>query len=118
MTQQAKIKYLYQVVQELDGESHQLTHPNPDVVAVTDRCNDLNQQARDNGHGQKYRVETIEAPVVDELEIEMAYTRWDDSCKDPHLVPTADGTDFRECRRAKGHDGPHASGYHQGLIRW
>jgi hypothetical protein len=47
----------------------------------------------------------------------MAYTSWADSCKDP-LLPIED--DERACRRARGHDGYHASGFsHNGsLIVW
>lgn len=38
--------------------------------------------------------------------LEIAYTRWDESCKYPHL----DGDwVIRECRRTHGHIGPHAS---------
>lgn len=45
------------------------------------------------------------------LTLEMAYTSWADSCKDP--TP-----DLRECRRPHGHDGAHASGHGDGLRTW
>jgi hypothetical protein len=42
------------------------------------------------------------------IELEMAYTTWAGSCKEPILI---DGTDERACRRETGHAGPHASGH-------
>jgi hypothetical protein len=51
------------------------------------------------------------------IETEMAYTTWDESCKDPTVIPNGD---FRECRRPKNHKGPHASGHsaNNSLIVW
>lgn len=48
-------------------------------------------------------------PKVLDLETEMAYTSWDQSCKDPHITGTGD---LRECRRPANHGGGfHASGF-------
>lgn len=46
------------------------------------------------------------------IALEIAYTTWDESCKDP----LAEG--LRECRRPHGHDGDHASGHGEGLRTW
>lgn len=46
--------------------------------------------------------------IVELYEAEMAYTSYDEACKDPTVV-LAD--DLRECRRPKHHPGPHASGH-------
>lgn len=59
-----------------------------------------------------------EATALDALELEMAYTSWAESCRDP-LLPTA--YDERACRRRKGHeDNLHASGHsaNGSLILW
>lgn len=45
------------------------------------------------------------------IALEMAYTSWEQSCKDP--TP-----ELRECRRPHGHEGPHASGHGDGLRLW
>lgn len=45
------------------------------------------------------------------LDREMGYTRWDESCQALYGVDTA-------CRRRKGHDGDHATGYGAGRVRW
>jgi hypothetical protein len=48
-------------------------------------------------------------PRVLDLETEMAFTPWDQSCKDPHITGTGD---LRECRRPANHAGGfHASGF-------
>ena len=49
------------------------------------------------------------------LDLEFAYTSWDDSCRDLLLT---DGADFRECRRSSGHEGDHASGFGYGRVTW
>jgi hypothetical protein len=56
-------------------------------------------------------------PRVEALELEMAYTSWEQSCQDPHI--TLNG-DLRQCRRARHHGGPHASGFasNQTLMVW
>jgi hypothetical protein len=41
------------------------------------------------------------------IEQEIAYTTWEDSCKEPAVV----GGEPRECRRQKNHDGVCASGF-------
>lgn len=45
--------------------------------------------------------------VVD-LDTEMSYTTWAESCKDPHVTLSGD---LRECRRRADHPGVHASGF-------
>ena len=47
-------------------------------------------------------------PRVKDLEIEMAYTTWAESCQDPHICRD---NSLRQCRRRKNHDGAHASGF-------
>jgi hypothetical protein len=45
------------------------------------------------------------------LDLEFAYTRYDDSCRDlysPHYM----------CRRPIGHDGVHAAGFGDHRLRW
>lgn len=42
------------------------------------------------------------------VELEMVYTDYHDSCRDPLM----DGVQhLRQCRRFRGHVGPHASGF-------
>lgn len=50
------------------------------------------------------------------VELEMTFTDWASSCKDPLLV--SDGDDFRECRRQRFHSGAHASGFGGRLVQW
>lgn len=47
-------------------------------------------------------------------ENEFAFTTWEFSCRDPRVVHG----DLRECRRAKKHDGPHASGFDTNYREW
>jgi hypothetical protein len=57
-------------------------------------------------------------PDIKAIELEMAYTPYSGSCKDP-LLPTA--FDERACRRAAGHeDNVHASGFTENgsFIMW
>lgn len=53
------------------------------------------------------------------IQTEMAYTTYDESCRDPYLT---DGADFpaelRECRRPKRHQGNHASGFGRHFVEW
>lgn len=42
------------------------------------------------------------------VELEMVYTDFEDSCRDP--IVDAD-QHFRQCRRFRGHVGPHASAF-------
>lgn len=45
------------------------------------------------------------------LDLEFAYTTYEDSCRDlysPHYL----------CRRPVGHDGPHAAGFGGHRVRW
>ena len=45
------------------------------------------------------------------LDLEFAYTTYDDSCGDlysPHYL----------CRRPAGHDGVHAAGFGRSRVRW
>jgi hypothetical protein len=47
----------------------------------------------------------------DQLDLEFAYTTYQDSCRDiysPHYF----------CRRPAGHDGVHAAGFGTGRLRW
>ena len=47
----------------------------------------------------------------DRLDLEFAYTTYDDSCRDlysPHYL----------CRRPVGHDGVHAAGFGVQRLRW
>lgn len=58
-----------------------------------------------------------------EVENEMAYTRWDDSCQKhgPIEVENTGGIrveNQRQCRRARGHEGDHASGYGLHFRQW
>lgn len=48
------------------------------------------------------------------LELEMQYTPWDWACRDA----AAFGEDLRQCRRTRGHEGKHASGFKAGLKEW
>lgn len=54
-----------------------------------------------------------------ELEQEFAYTSYRDSCKAGVLLGS-DGElpEKRECRRANGHEGDHASGFGEHLYQW
>jgi hypothetical protein len=55
-------------------------------------------------------------PSLDQiLDLEFAFTTWDQSCKDPLLTDLAD---FRQCRRAIDHDGDHACGFGSARVRW
>jgi hypothetical protein len=58
-----------------------------------------------------------QARQLQAIETAMAYTTWDQSCKDPHLTP---GGDLRECRRPNHHPGAHASGHSENgtLLFW
>lgn len=55
---------------------------------------------------------------IEQIELEMAYTPYSAACKDPAVAPGTN--DLRECRRQKGHKGPHASGHMatDSLIMW
>jgi len=48
------------------------------------------------------------------VELEMTYTTWEHSCKEPHVAQD----DLRECRRQKDHKGLCASGFGKGLLFW
>lgn len=51
----------------------------------------------------------VNNPRVLDLETEMAFTSWDQSCKEPHVTSSGD---LRECRRPAKHGGGfHASGF-------
>lgn len=53
-----------------------------------------------------------------QIETEMLYTTYGESCKDLHVTPEGD---LRECRRTRGHwtEGTEcASGFGRGLVRW
>lgn len=43
--------------------------------------------------------------------LEFAYTTWDDSCQDPY-------SPHYQCRRPRGHHGPHAAGFGPARIEW
>lgn len=49
------------------------------------------------------------------LLLEIDYTQWDVSCRDPHLTP--DGQ-LVECRRQKKHDNTHATRAGFRAITW
>ena len=52
----------------------------------------------------------------DELLLEIDYTGYDNSCRDPHITPAAD---LVECRRLRGHGGePHGTRAGVRAIRW
>lgn len=53
---------------------------------------------------------------IQQIELEMSYTTWEQSCKDPAVDPSTG--DLRECRRQHSHTGPHASGFGPGLYMW
>ncbi len=50
-------------------------------------------------------------PAGSQLDLEFAFTTWQDSCHDPS--PT-----FQECRRRRGHVGEHAAGFGDQRTRW
>jgi hypothetical protein len=56
-------------------------------------------------------------PRVEALELEMAYTSWEQSCQDPRVTLTGD---LRQCRRPRNHEGTHASGFasNRTLMVW
>lgn len=45
------------------------------------------------------------------LDLEFAFITWQDSCRDPS--PT-----LQQCRRIRGHAGPHAAGFGSGRNQW
>lgn len=45
------------------------------------------------------------------LDLEFAYTSWRDSCRDLYSLVQC-------CRRLRGHDGDHASGFGAARRRW
>ncbi len=52
----------------------------------------------------------------DELLLEVDYTAYDSSCRDPHITPS---TDLVECRRLRGHAGDtHGTRDGPRAIRW
>ncbi|TFD27791.1 MULTISPECIES: hypothetical protein [Cryobacterium] len=52
----------------------------------------------------------------DELLLEIDYTGYDSSCRDPHITPAED---LVECRRLRGHgDEPHGTRVGMRAIRW
>lgn len=51
----------------------------------------------------------------DSVELEMAYTDWDSSCREPAVM---DNGSLRECRRAHGHEGLCASGFRGRFFTW
>lgn len=55
----------------------------------------------------------VEVPMADDdrLDLEFAYTSFQDSCRDLHSL-------VYRCRRPIGHDGVHAAGFGQQRIRW
>lgn len=53
--------------------------------------------------------------LQDAIQHEMAYTDYASSCADAHVTPTGE---LRECRRAKQHEMPHASGYGSRHQQW
>ena len=51
-----------------------------------------------------------------ELLLEIDYTDYDSSCRDPHITPAED---LVECRRLRGHGGePHGTRAGVRAIRW
>lgn len=53
--------------------------------------------------------------LQDDIQHEMAYTTYTESCRDAHITPEGD---LRECRRMKRHALPHASGYGTRHRQW
>jgi hypothetical protein len=52
----------------------------------------------------------------DELLLEIDYTGYDSSCRDPHITPTED---LVQCRRLRGHDeDTHGTRAGVRAIRW
>lgn len=49
-----------------------------------------------------------------EVEHEMAWTTWQESCRDPAVI---DGS-LRQCRRRARHNDDHASGYGRHYRKW
>lgn len=62
-------------------------------------------------------VNTWAARKLEQIELEMAYTSWEQSCKDP-LLPAEH--DERACRRQAGHEDYHAAGFSANgtLVLW
>jgi hypothetical protein len=57
-------------------------------------------------------------PTPKEIQLEMYYTTWEDSCRNPAV--TAEGS-LRECRRFRGHwknGSPCASGFGDNYREW
>ena len=50
-----------------------------------------------------------------DIQREMVFTDWNASCQDVHVTPSGE---LRECRRAKRHTPPHASGYGTRHEQW
>lgn len=48
------------------------------------------------------------------MELEMQYTTWEMSCKDPAVIHG----DLRNCRRPGDHEGRHASGFRTNYREW
>ena len=64
----------------------------------------------------KVRIGDPIRPSLDAMfDLELTFISWTDSCKNPLL--TNDG-DFRQCRRALGHEGEHCSGFRSARVRW
>jgi len=53
------------------------------------------------------------APGPDDpaLDLELSFTTWDGSCRDP-------SPSLQQCRRVRAHDGPHAAGFGAQRRRW
>jgi hypothetical protein len=54
-------------------------------------------------------------PSEADLDREFAFTPWRGSCRDPYIAPDGEP---RQCRRPRGHDGMHASGYASHRELW
>ncbi len=54
---------------------------------------------------------TMDACTDAQLDVEFAYTTWQESCRDLHTIDQA-------CRRPRSHRGEHAAGFGSERARW
>lgn len=57
------------------------------------------------------RVLSVAVCTDAELDVEFAYTTWQQSCRNLYTIDQA-------CRRPRGHDDGHAAGYGSARVRW
>lgn len=87
----------------------------PPVAACT--CGAKFDAYGNKGALNKLNDHIAEANAADNrmIEMEMTYTPYLGSCREPAVTSTGD---LRQCRRAMRHHGEHASGFGQNLYLW